>query len=142
MFEKQSKTSNVRQHKRLLADYLIKYRLAGSESQEFLVSNIKDISATGLRFWTEEPLLEGSLLMVEVLPPPLGRVIRALARVVRARLAEKSLVYYNAVRFVEISEEDQNALNYFIERIASEPGARALVPDDSAIRHRARTGFF
>ncbi len=138
----QYKTANTRQHKRLLADYLIKYRIAGAEGEEFLLSNIKDISASGLRFWTEEPLLEGALLLVEVLPPPINRVVRALARVVRVRRAEKGEVYYNAVQFVEISGEDQNALNYFIERIAAERGARALVPDYSVVSRRGVSRFF
>ena len=139
----QYQISNTRQYKRLLADYLIKYRVAGAANQDFSVSNIKDISAGGVRFWTEEPLREGSLVMVEVLPPPLGRVIRALARVVRARPAEKAPVYYNSVQFMEISEDDQTALNYFIERIASERGARSLVPDYPTVRRRVpRPGIF
>ena len=96
----------------------------------------------GVRFWTEDPLPEDALLLVEVLPPPLNRVIRALARVVRVRQAEKSLVYYNAVRFVEIAEEDQSALNYFIERIAADRGARALVPDYPTVQRRVPRTIF
>ena len=135
MFEK--KYPSTRQYKRLLADYLIRYRMAGGENREFLVSNIKDISAGGVRFWSEDPLPEGALILIEVLPPPIGRVIRALARVVRVRPAEKKDVYYNAVRFVEISEEDQNALNYFIERIAAERGTRSIVPDPTVVYRKS-----
>ena len=136
MFEPKYKSTGTRQYKRLLADYLIKYRMAGGENREFQVSNIKDISAGGVRFWTEDPLPEGALLLVEVLPPPLGRVLRALARVVRVRQGGKGDVYYNALRFVEISEDDQNALNYFIERVAAERGGRALVPDPDVVERR------
>ena len=140
MFKKQ--TGNTRKYKRLLADYLIKYRIAGAEDQDFLVSNIKDISATGARFWAETPFQEGVPLAVEVMVPPVGRAIKALARVERVRPAGNGNVYYVAVQFVEISENDQSALNYFIERLASERGARVLVPDPTSVTRRDSARFF
>ena len=136
MFGKKYQSENTRQYKRLFADYLIKYRMAGVQNEEPLVANIKDISAGGMRFWTEEALPQGALVFVEVMVPPLQRIIRAAARVVRVRPAEKRDVYYAAVRFVEISEEDQNAINFFIERIALQPGARAIVPDQPVVSRR------
>ena len=138
MFEKKYKINNTRRHKRLYVDYLIKYRIARSKDQEFLFSNLKDISAGGVKFWTESPLSEGTLLMVEVLVIPIDRVIRGLARVVRVRKTKKSPVYYDALQFMEISAEDQKVLNSFIERIAAESGGRLLVPEPPVVSRRIR----
>lgn len=136
MIEKKYTIANTRRHKRLLAGYLVKYRMARSASPEFLLSNLKDISAGGVKFWSAKPLMEGDLFWVEVLAQPIDRVIRGLARVVRVRLAKKNFVYYNALQFLEIASADQNALNSFIDRVAAESGGRELVPEPSVIRRR------
>ena len=137
MFEKTYRSMNTRQHKRLLADYLMKFRPAGANDQEFQVSNLKDISAGGVRFWAEFPILEGTLISVEVLIPAIDRIIRVPARVVRSRRSENAPVYYVAARFMEISDQDSQAIDSFIERIASERSVRNLVPDAPVVTRRA-----
>ena len=90
MFEKKYNAENSRQFKRLTADYLVKYKPAGSgaESEDF-VSNLKDISAGGIRFWTEYFFEEETLLEVSICIPPIDRVLHALARVIRIRKPQK-----------------------------------------------------
>lgn len=136
--------NNTRRYKRLFADYLIKYRPSHTESGAFLVANLKDISAGGVKFWNDIPLPEGALFWVEVLTMPIDRVIRGLARVVRVHQAKNRLVYYNALQFLEIPSEDQNALNSFIDRVAAESGGKALVPEPDTFRRRGhkRPGIF
>ncbi len=135
MFEKKYKVENQRKHKRLAVDYLLKYRSAGSETEDF-VSNLKDISAGGLRFWSERFLPEETLLNVSTWIPPIDRVFHALARVVRIRESKGNL-FYIAVSFVEVSYEDQNALNQFIEHLSSLRGARSLVHDPQKVTRKA-----
>ena len=114
MFFDRYKVKNMRRYNRFPVDYLVKYGLADSPGIEPLVSNLKDISAGGLKFWSEHFLPEGSLLRVSVCTPPLNRVIEALARVVRVRRSPQNL-YYIAVSFIEIPAEDQAAINQFVE---------------------------
>ncbi len=134
--------NNTRRYKRLFADYLIKYRPANTGGDpKFMVANLKDISAGGAKFWNDIPLAEGTLFWVEVLAMPINRVVRGLARVVRVHRAKNRLVYYNALQFMEIPVEDQNALNSFIDRMAEESGGKALVPEPAMFRRQGQKGL-
>lgn len=128
MFSKKNeyRAQNSRRFKRLRADYLIKYQVAGSEGEP-LVSNIKDLGAGGAKFWTDQLILEGTLVKVSFLVPPLDLNVQALGRVVRVRQAKETGVFYIAVRFIEIPDEAKNAINSFVEYLAEQPDARRLV---------------
>lgn len=128
MFNKNQtyKTRNERKYKRLKADYLVKHRPA-SESGEFAVSNIKDVSAGGVRFWTEHLYEEGTLLQVSLLVPPIDKALQILGRAVRVRKGRWNSLYYVGVGFLEIPKDDQEFLNAFIERLARISEARPIV---------------
>ncbi len=127
MFSKKNlKIHNTRRFKRIHADYLIKYQAAGSKGEP-VVANIKDLSAGGVKFWTNQFLAEGALLKIGFLVPPLGFEVEALARVARVRPAKKDSVFYVALRFIEIPEGVKNGINDFIERLAALPGTERLV---------------
>ena len=136
MFSKKNpKVHNARRFRRLYADYLIKYQLAGSTSEP-VVSNIKDLSAGGVKFWTDQFLAEGALLKVEFLVPPLGFDVQALARVARVRQAKKNSVFYVALRFIEIPEGVKKGIDNFIEHLATLPGTERLVDHTSFIQRQ------
>src|SRR5688572_6274222 len=105
MLKKNYKMQNSRHYKRLKADYLIKYQVAGVQQEPF-IANIKDISAGGVRFWSDHYLAEGVLLKIAVWVPPIDRTIEGLARIIRVRQAKGRLVYYLGARFLEISQQD------------------------------------
>ena len=128
MFNKNStyKTPNERKYKRLKADYLVKHRPA-AEAVEYSVSNIKDVSAGGVRFWTERYYPEGTLLQVSLLVPPIDRVLNILGRAVRVRQGNWNSLYYVGVGFLEIPRADQDLLDSFIERMSRIPQARPII---------------
>jgi c-di-GMP-binding flagellar brake protein YcgR len=123
--KKQYKAQNSRRFKRMRADYLVKYQVPGTN--ESFLSNIKDLSAGGVKFWTDQPLIEGSLLKTSFLVPPLELTVEALARVVRVRQSHENTIYYVAVRFIEIPDESKKAIDEFIEYLAAKPDARGVV---------------
>ncbi len=128
------KTANSRRHKRLQAHALVKFQSAESygESEPFL-SNVKDISAGGMRFWSEHFFPEGALLRVSAWMPVLDQPLDALARVVRVRSAFSSDLYYLSVRFIETNAQIQSALNDFIEALASNRRTRRYINDESFV---------
>jgi c-di-GMP-binding flagellar brake protein YcgR len=130
---KQYKAQNSRRFKRMRADYLLKYQVAGVEGEPH-VSNIKDLGAGGTKFWTDQFMAEGTLVKVSFLVPPLELNVEALGRVVRVRQARESGVFYIAVRFIEIPDSSKAAINEFIEYIASQPDARGVVEDAPVVK--------
>jgi c-di-GMP-binding flagellar brake protein YcgR len=129
--------ANARRYKRLKADYLVKYKVydyPGAPS----VSNIKDISAGGLRFWSRENLPLGALLQMSVLLPPVDREIKTIAKVVRVRPAQHGFFNYAAVSFIELSGRDQEAIDDFVEYIAKTEAARDLIDHFEVILRKAK----
>jgi len=126
MRRKKYKAENARRFKRLKADYLIKYQPSHAEGDPS-ISNIKDISANGLRFLTENFFPEGTALVVSVHIPPIDRTLTTTARVVRVRSAGSEGLYYMSVRYVDLFAEDQALLDDFIERLAKDRQASFMV---------------
>ncbi|MSR78487.1 MAG: PilZ domain-containing protein [Candidatus Omnitrophica bacterium] len=118
------KVFNSRHHQRLQVSYLLKYTILKTEEGPF-VSNIKDLSAGGVRFWTDQPLAEGSLLKLTILIPPLGRVLETLGRVQRVRFAPRNSIYYIGAGFIELSSEDRETMNQFIEDLLTREAGKA-----------------
>ena len=140
MFEKKSyKMENSRKFKRLKASYLIKYQIAGSTQEPFL-ANIKDLSAGGIRFWSDHFLQEGALLKFSLWVPPIERTLEGLIRIVRVRQAKGRMVYYMATRFLEIAAADQAALNNFIEKLAANPDTQDLIENESIVKRSVFSG--
>ena len=123
---KKTKIQNTRKHKRLQAYYLVKYLVKGG-GDEPRITNVKDISAGGLKFLAKEFLPEEASLTVNVLIPPLKTPLEAKAKVLRVRKEKKGVTYSVAVRFTEISEHLKSSLNQFIETLAEDKQARLLI---------------
>lgn len=116
MEEKNKKSDNLRQHKRLDADYLIRYQ-AGEDGESPRITNIKNISAGGAKFLTGEVLNESSTVVVTVLIPLLEKSFQTHAKVLRVRRTRRKFIYSVAVRFTDISPQDQATLNRFVEAL-------------------------
>lgn len=138
MFKKNEiKAQNSRRFKRLRADYLIKFQIPGTSGEPFL-SNLKDLSAGGVKFWTEHYIPEGTLIKVSFLVPPLDMKVDTLARVVRVRAgAGEDPIFYAATRFIEISEDAKNAIDQFVEYLFELPKARRMVSSSPLVRRAA-----
>lgn len=131
--KKEYQTQNGRRFKRMRADYLVKYQLVGMTGEP-LVSNIKDLSAGGIKFWTDQFLPEETLLKVSFLVPPLGLIVEALGRVIRIRRAKEESIYYIAIRFIEMPDESKKAVDDFIEYLAQQPGAKKLIKETPLVK--------
>ncbi|MCI0596531.1 MAG: PilZ domain-containing protein [candidate division Zixibacteria bacterium] len=137
MTVKRLKAFNARRFKRLRADYLVKYQVLGGKDGESYVSNIRDISAGGMRFLSEQFVPERSNLKLSVYIPPIDQVLHATARILRVRRSRKSVLFYVAVRFLDLDKDTQLALNDFVEQLSRDPRARVLVDHaDVVIRDR------
>ncbi len=131
MEEKKKKIENLRRHKRMDADYLIRYK-AGEEGENPRITNIKNISAGGAKFLTGEILDESATVVVTVLIPPLEKSFQTQAKVLRVRRTRRKFIYSVAVRFVDISPQDQETLNQFVETLEG-PDAKEKFLTDLAI---------
>lgn len=134
-------TINSRQFKRVQAHSLVKFQGVDQYGKEEpWISNVKDISAGGLRFWSEHFFPEATLLRLSVWIPALERPLDALARIVRVRPARNGEMYYLSVRFIEVSQDLQKALNDFIERLASDKKTRRYVDDFTHVKRQSAAG--
>lgn len=124
-FQKKIKTKNSRRFKRVHLSYLVKYQVNGKGEPR--ITNVRDFSAGGLRFWTKERPPENSLLNLRVYLPPLNRFVEAWAKVLRIRRSKGSFVYSVAVSFLDIRQEDRDAINTFAEDLSKEQDARLLI---------------
>ena len=122
---KKLKIRNTRRHKRFRADFLVKYQIDGKG--EARITNARDISAGGLRFWADEKVPESSLLKVSLYLPPLDRAVDAVAQVLRTRKVKKGLFYYVAVQFLDLKQEDREAINEFAESLSQDQEASFLI---------------
>jgi len=118
--------ADKRKNKRLKAAFLVKYE-TGRVGESAKITNIRDISAGGMRFMTREILQESAVIKVKVMAPPDGRVFDADARILRVRRANRKFIYSVAVHFENISASDRAALDGFIEDAASHADTRICI---------------
>ena len=117
LLAKPVRMKNSRRFKRIRAAYLMKYQIG---SQEPRVTNVQDISAGGLRFWTTDPIPESSVLNIHIYLPPLNRTVEAVAQVLRVRKAKDSPLYYVGTCFLDLKKQDREAINQFAEALAGD----------------------
>lgn len=133
------KTENSRKFKRVQALSLVKYQTAEQwGSVEPFLSNVKDLSAGGLRFWSERFFPEGTLLRLSAWVPSLEKPVDALARVVRARSVKSEDSFYLSVRFIEMDQDVRSALNAFIEGLGANRQTRRFIDDFSRSVRRSK----
>ncbi|MFZ5803121.1 MAG: PilZ domain-containing protein [Candidatus Omnitrophota bacterium] len=129
---KKQQTKNTRAFKRLNAYYLLKYDASGNAQVSHL-TNIKNISAGGAKFFSEKALREQDLLKLHVLIPPLEKSFHAEARILRVRKMKKYLHYSVAVCFVNIRPEDQKAVDDYIENLSGEPQIEMFIDQGKTV---------
>lgn len=133
-FRKKFKARNSRRFKRFRADFLVKYHV--DKKGEAHVTNARDISAGGARFWSDRAIPESSVVNISIYVPPLGRAIEALAQVRRVTRIRKGLTFSVAVSFLDIKQQDREALNNFAETLSKEKGAELLIDHADVVVRR------
>lgn len=118
--------TNERRTKRMKADYLMSY---SDEAKEPSFTNIRDISAGGLKFVSYEFIPEGTVLTTALYVPPIDRMIACRSRVIRVHRLARVVpdLFLVCVAFQDLDETVQKKLNEYISRISFERGARAIV---------------
>ena len=129
------RTRNARRFKRFRADFLVKYHV--DRKGEAHVTNARDISAGGVRFWSDQPIPESSVVNVSIFVPPLGRAVDALAQVRRVTRVRKGLTFSVAVSFIDLKQEDREALSQFAENLSKEKGAELLIDHADIVVRRS-----
>ncbi len=104
-----------RKYTRLKAHHLVKYTLAGKEGQGETLSFVRNIGGGGILFYSQEEIPAGSTIDLEINFPGRSQPIKVFSKVVRARTFRKVEGYEIAVRFIEISPDDQEFINRKIQ---------------------------
>lgn len=116
---------NQRRFRRLKAHFLVNYQV--DKNGQATITNARDISAGGAKFWASEAPSPGSTLKVSIDVPPLDRTVEAVAKVCRVRRIKQGLLFNVAVTFLDLKKEDREAINEFAETLAKDKNARFLI---------------
>jgi c-di-GMP-binding flagellar brake protein YcgR len=100
---------------------MLKYQ-TGLSGQMPQLTNVKDISAGGLRFLTKVPIDEGATVRLAILIPSFEKPIESEARVVRVECVQKGReeLYSISVKFDKIESAECKALDEFIHELTKE----------------------
>ena len=110
-----------REHQRMMTYKLAKIRTAPWVSES--VANLIDISETGLRFVSKQPLDTGVTVEMDLLFPRGGREIQLQGKVVwSGPLPGEAKQSSVSVSFTDVSEEDKDFLHRYIEKRSSLSG--------------------
>ncbi len=126
-----------RRYKRLKTAYLVQYE-TGRAGEASRITNVRDISAGGMRFLTRDILSESSVMKIKVMAPPEGRTFDAQARILRVRRANRHFVYSVAVNFVNISAKDSAALEGFIDDVARHEDTRICIDEAQVVLRQGK----
>ena len=137
------KVENTRRFKRLRANYLLRVEPAIESGGDELMSNINDLSASGVRFWSERPLEDDSIVQLSFFVPPLEKMFSCSARILRSlaiapKEAGQAPIYYVSAGFLDLPARDAMALNDFVEGIAQK-GVNSKVIDQRNTVKRANS---
>lgn len=129
------KVKNTRRFKRLRSDFLVKYYV--NRKGEAYITNARDISAGGIRFWSASEIPKSASLDVSIYLPFLDRTVDALAQVRRVSRVRQGFLFNVAVSFLDLKQEDREAINHFAEDLSQDQKARFLIDHaDIVIRKR------
>lgn len=116
---------NRRKFKRVRVPFLLRYVVEASGTGA--VTNLKDLSAGGVLFASNQPLLQGGNLKLEINLPTVEKPISASARVVRVSKGAQSGIYRIATKFIDLNPQDKKLIRQLIERMARHRKDKNLV---------------
>lgn len=98
-------SKNKRQFLRLSAHHLLKYKVLGAEGKEGMLSFVRNISAGGVLFHSNEYIKPGSTLELDINFPPSPESIKIKAKVLRSRELKGVGGFDVAVQFINLDED-------------------------------------
>ncbi len=110
-----------RSKERLSGYHLMKYRISGqSENTVFQLTAIVNISASGVLFKSDKPLVAGTILDLKIHFPGHPVPLLTQAQVVRSREVKVKLRYYEiGVKFLDIDEEKEKIIDKVVKFVNS-----------------------
>ena len=92
---------------RLVGYHLVKYRFFDrSKEGPYILSSVVNISASGLLFKSNGPIVLGTILDLKINFPTLEEPLHTVAKVVRVRAAKVKPKYFEVgVQFIDIDEQ-------------------------------------
>jgi len=96
---------NKRQFLRLNAHHLLKYKLLDGEGKEGMLSFVRNISAGGVLFHSNEYIKPSSILELSIIFPSSAEPVKIKARVLRSGNLKKMGGFDVAVEFMDLNED-------------------------------------
>lgn len=114
--EKGSFDVNKRKNPRIDKKYCVKYHVKDAPQQKWDISQIKDISQGGVRFWASSMLLKGVVLAVELHVPYVEHGTALEAMVVGCEEKVKGLIYEVRLKFINVTSQAKEILTFIEKR--------------------------
>ncbi|MBU1125685.1 MAG: PilZ domain-containing protein [Candidatus Omnitrophica bacterium] len=115
-----------REHQRLSAYHLVKYRLLSKPQSPLVVASLKDIGGGGLCLRTQEHIPVATYLQLYVNLPQFPQAVTSAAKVMWSRKLKTTNVYEIGLQFVNIEESFRQAIkervNSTMDRISPAEG--------------------
>ena len=127
IFSRSSKEK--RQFVRLKSYCLVKYqRITPSDVSLPRLTNVKNISQTGLLFTASEKLSVGSILQIKINLPRRKKPLETLAQVIRYRhMSSPSKSYHIGISFLDTSKNFRNTIALHIDAATRDPLGKKLL---------------
>jgi hypothetical protein len=110
-------TKNKRQFLRLGAHHLLKYKLLDEQGKEGTLSFVRNISAGGVLFHSNEHIKPGSSLELDISFPPSPDSIKIRAKVLRVSKLKTVDGFDVAVQFLNLDKDIKKFIDSKIENI-------------------------
>ncbi len=107
---------NKRKDPRIDKKYCVKYYVKDSIEQKYDISQIKDISKGGVRFWSASILAKDTVLVVELHVPYVERGVKVEAVVVACEERVPGLIFEVRLRFVDLAQQAKEILEIIEKR--------------------------
>ncbi|MFC1704418.1 PilZ domain-containing protein [Candidatus Omnitrophota bacterium] len=109
-----------REYKRLKRQFIVSFRPYGKKTA-FDVSQLKDISAGGVRFMTAKPFKKDTTLIMEIRTPISVVKLKVSGKVIASKEVVKGLIYDTRVRFVNLDDDTaeiiKQTVDYFSKKL-------------------------
>ena len=100
------KSSNERRRSvRVQKTFIIRFCAKNDPSQKYEISQIKNISRTGICFTSTKPLAQGVIMLIEFRMPYVSDMISLEAQVLDSKEKVKNVVYENRLKYQNVSLE-------------------------------------
>jgi Tfp pilus assembly protein PilZ len=120
-------SENTRKHKRKKSAFLLKYHEPDANAPK--VTNLRNISAGGVAFLTNDQIRIGSEVRLSILIPSFEKPVEVEGSVVRVdNSATKGMKYLVAVQYTKIIGESKKAMEEFDKILSKAPKKSKRTP--------------